>query len=410
MCTRAGLFGAAMVALMCTGADWLQFRGPGGSGISDAKNLPVTWSSKENIVWRTKMPGPGTSCPIVVGRRVYLTAYSGYGLEPGEGEMNDLMRHLICVNRDSGDVMFTRNFKPVLPESEYRPGNDGEHGYASSTPASDGKRLYLFFGKSGVICTDMDGQEIWTQSVGTNVTGWGSSNSPILHKDLVIVNASIECGSLVALDKNSGKERWRVKGIGASWNTPVLVDAPDGVELVLNESKAVIGFDPDDGKELWRVKGFSGYVCPSVVAEKGIVYVVRGETLAIKAGGRGDVTETHVLWRGKGNSLVPSPVVYDGLFFWAYGQAHCLDAKTGKEIYRERAGGDYYASALLADGKLYCVTRRDGVYVLAAGPKFQQLAHNKFEDDNSRTNASPIAHDRCILLRTDQYLYCIGKR
>src|SRR6266851_434764 len=245
------LFGLVILAAVATiGADWMQFRGPGGSGSSAETGLPTTWSSKENVVWRTKLPGPGTSCPIVVGKRVYLTCYSGYGLEPGKGEMDNLMRHLVCVDSDKGTILWTKEFKPTLPESKYGPGgNESQHGYSSSTPASDAKRLYVFFGKSGVYCLDLDGNEIWHESVGTNTHGWGSSNSPVLYKDLVIVNACIESGCLVALDKNTGKEAWRVKDVGSSWNTPVLVDAPDGkTELVFSEQSSVIGFDPASGK------------------------------------------------------------------------------------------------------------------------------------------------------------------
>ena len=201
---------AAVVAGSAIGADWMQFRGPGGLGSSDEKGLPVTWSSKENIVWRTEMPGPGTSCPIVVGKRVYITAYSGYGLVRGEGEMDKLMRHVLCMDRDKGTILWTKDFKPVLPESKYGPGgNESEHGYSSSTIASDGKSLYVFFGKSGVYRLDLDGKEIWNSSVGTGTHGWGSSNSPVLYKNLVIINASIESRRLVALDKNDGKEVWR---------------------------------------------------------------------------------------------------------------------------------------------------------------------------------------------------------
>lgn len=316
MTHRLVLVPALLAALSALGADWLQFRGPHGSGTSSATGLPTTWSARENIVWRTKLPGPGTSSPIVVGRRVYLTCYSGYGLEPGEGDMDRLMRHLVCIDRDTGAVRWTRDFKPVLPESKYLKGNDSQHGYSSSTPASDGQNLFIFFGKSGVYGLDLDGKEIWHAEVGKNAHGWGSSNSPVLSGELVIINASVESGALVALDKKTGKEVWRTKGIGASWNTPVLVELPGGgTELVLSESKAVIGFDPASGKELWRVSGFGGYVCPSVVAHDGVVYAVRtgskqGGALAIKAGGRGDVTGSHVLWWAKGSSVVSSPVYY----------------------------------------------------------------------------------------------------
>jgi outer membrane protein assembly factor BamB len=407
-----------LAALPAGGADWTQFRGPHGAGSSPETGLPTTWSETENLVWRAKLPGPGTSSPVVVGRRVYLTCYTGYGLEPGQGDMNDLMRHLVCIDRDRGAILWTRDFKPELPESKYQRGNDSQHGYSSSTPASDGQRLYVFFGKAGVYGLDLDGKEIWHAGVGTRTGGWGSSNSPVLYRGLVIINASVESGSLVALDKATGKEVWRAKGIGASWNTPVLVDVPGGgTELVVNESKAVIGFDPASGQELWRVGGFGGYVCPSVVAHQGVVYVVRtgskaGGALAIKAGGRGEVSASHVLWRANGSSVVSSPVYYDGRLYWAGGTAVCLDAATGKELFRGRPSGNprYYASALAADGKIYCVARFTGTNVIAANPPFKELAHNQFADDNSRTNASPIVSAGCLLLRTDRYLYCIGKK
>lgn len=403
----------AMVALFAlSGADWPQFRGPGAAGIGGDKAVPVEWSSQDNIVWKTELPGPGTSSPITVGNRIYVTCYSGYGLTPNDGDMKKLMRHLVCLDRD-GKILWTRDFEPLLPESEYRRGNDSEHGYASSTPASDGMRLYVFFGKSGVYCLDLDGKEIWHESVGTRATGWGSANSPVLFGDLVIINASIESGNLVALDKRTGKEVWQVPKISSSWNTPVLVEPADGgVELVVNESKAVIAFDPANGKELWRVPGFGGYVCPSVVAHKGIVYVVRNNALAIRSGGRGDVSETHVLWRGNGNSLVSSPIYHDGRLYWPGGGAFCLDAATGKEVYRgkfsDRAG--FYASPIVVDDKLYYVSRFNGTYVVSAGAQFKELAHNTFADDPSRTNASPIVSDGRLLLRTDRFLYCIGKK
>lgn len=405
-----------MFATTVFAEDWPQFRGVGGAGVSDEKGLPVAWSSTDNVAWRTELPGPGASSPIVVGKRVYVTCYTGYGLEPGKGDMANLMRHLVCVDRVNGNVLWTKDFKPVLPESKYGPGgNESQHGYSSSTPASNGQRLYVFFGKSGIYCLDLDGNEIWQASVGNLTHGWGSANSPLLYKNLVIVNASIESNSLVALDKNTGKEIWRTEKINESWNTPVLVDAPDGAtEVVLNESSAVIGFDPADGKELWRVGGFGGFVCPSVVEDKGVVYVVRSHgadcVLAIKAGGRGDVAESHVLWRAKGSSFVSSPVCAGGRLYWASGPVHCLDAATGKDATQPKrisAGG--YPSPILADGKLYVMSVHGGGAVVDAAT-LEELSHNSFADDTSRVNASPIVNEGCILLRTDQYLYCIGKK
>jgi hypothetical protein len=405
-----------LVASSATAADWKQYRGPGGLGTSHETGLPVKWSSDVNVAWRTELPGPGTSSPIVLGDRVYLTCYTSYGLKPNEGDKNDLMRHMVCVHRKTGKILWRRDFTPQQPESTYSAGNDSQHGYSSSTPTTDGRRLYVFFGKSGLYCLDLQGKQLWHASVGSGVHGWGSSNSPVLYKELVIVNASVESSSLVALNKLTGKEVWRVGGIRSSWNTPLLVDLPEGgTELVVSESKTVLSFDPGTGKELWRVGGFGRYVCPSVVAHKGVVHAVRDGSVAIRAGGRGDVTDSRVAWRIGVGSLVPSPVYHNGHLYWVRGggTAHCVDASNGEIVYRERLSpkpGIVYASVIVADGKLYYVTQRHGVYVLAAKPKFEQLAHNVFEDDGSRTNASPVAHNGQLLMRTDRYLYCIGTK
>ncbi len=399
---------------IATGEEWTQFRGPNGLGSSETRGLPVAWSSKENIVWKTDLPGPGTSSPIVVGSRVYVTCYTGYGIEPNEGSKDDLVRHVVCLDRASGRVLWTKDFKALQPESTYSGGNNSQHGYSSSTPASDGRRLYVFFGKSGVYCLDLDGNELWNASVGGGATGWGSSNSPVLYKDLVIINASVESGSLVALNKQSGEEVWRAKGMRSSWNTPILVNLPQGeTELVVVNSGHILGFDPDNGEELWRSEAFGGYICASAIAHNDTVYALQGSTIAIRAGGRGDVSKTHELWRTSGGSNVPSPVYHDGHLFWLPGgTAYCVNAANGEIVYRQRlqpGTGTVYSSALVADGKVYCVSQRNGTFVLAAKPEFELLAHNVFEDDDSRTNASPIVDDDQLLLRTDRRLYCIGE-
>jgi outer membrane protein assembly factor BamB len=414
----ASILLVALGALTAGGADWNQFRGPGGMGISKETDLPVHWSDKENVVWRTKLPGPGSSSPVTAGDRVFVTCYSGYALDPRDpGNMQDLRRHLLCLNRKNGDVIWAKEFEPVLPEHEYR-GEGSYHGYAASTPTTDGERLYVFFGKSGVYCFDLSGKEIWHVSVGKGKDRWGSGASPVLYKDLLLVNASVESGSLVALDKRTGKEVWKAKNIRQAWNTPVLVKAPSGeVEVVISTNNRLRAFDPETGKDLWNADGVHRYVCPSVVAHDGIVYATGGghTTVAVKAGGRDDVTKTHIVWRKNKGSNVSSPVYHEGYLYWAGdgGFLHCQDAATGKDVYRERLkpdAGTFWASALLAGGKIYYVSKTNGTYVVAARPKFEQLAHNAFADDRSRTNASPAVSDGHLLLRTDQYLYCIGKR
>ncbi|MFP6649969.1 MAG: PQQ-binding-like beta-propeller repeat protein, partial [Pirellulaceae bacterium] len=304
-------------------ADWFQFRGPGGLGASQETGIPTRWSKEDNVQWRAELPGPGTSSPIVVGNRVYLTSYSGYA-EKVElpGQVENLKRHLVAIHRETGEVLFVRDFKPVLPESTYSGGNNARHGYSSSTPISDGKRLYLFFGKSGVYCLDLDGKEIWNTRVGDNTRGWGSSNSPLLYENLVIINASVESGAIVALDKETGKEVWRSGGIRGSWNTPLLAKTAEGkTELVVSIPEKILGFDPATGKQLWSCVGIPdrGYVCPSVVADKGIVYAIGGRkntALAVRTGGRGEVTESHRLWITDKGSNVSSPVYHDGHIYW----------------------------------------------------------------------------------------------
>jgi outer membrane protein assembly factor BamB len=415
----ASLFALAACLSPTPGADWRQFRGPGGQGVSTEKGLPTEWSADKNVLWKVKLPGAGASCPVTQGDRVFVTCYSGYGMDvKNPGKQEDLRRHLLCLDRATGDTKWAKEFEPALPEHKYQ-GEGAYHGYAASTPVVDGGFLYVFFGKSGVYCFDLDGNEVWHVSVGTKTNGWGSGPSPILYQDMVIVNASVESGAIVALNKTDGTERWRSPGIGSAWNTPVLVTTAEGaVELVASVQDRVVGLDPDTGKELWRAEGVHRYVCPSVVSHDGVVYAIGGgnTSLAVRAGGRGDVTETHVVWREKKGSNVGSPVYHDGHLYWASdggGTVHCQDAATGKTVYSERLtppSGQIWASPVLADGNLYYVSKTNGVYVVAAGPKFRPVAHNVVEGDKSRSNASLAVSDGRLFLRNDEYLYCIGKR
>ncbi|MSR59988.1 MAG: serine/threonine protein kinase [Planctomycetaceae bacterium] len=397
-------------------ADWTQFRGPGGLGTSDEQGLPLTWSATENIVWQVALPGPGASSPITVAGRVYLTSYTGYGLEANAGEQKDLARHLVCVDRKLGKTLWTKMFEPKLPEHQYQ-GEGSYHGYAASTPITDGERLYLFFGKSGVLGLDLDGNELWHAYVGENVNGWGSGCSPILYGKLLIVNASIESGSLVALDKLTGAQVWRAGDIRASWNTPLLVAGKDRTELIASIEGRILSFDPDNGKPLWNADGVHRYVCPSVVAHDGIVYAIGGghTSLAVRTGGSGDVTASHGLWRQGKGSNVGSPIYHDGHLYWFSdngGIVCCQNAATGETVFQERLApeaGTIWSSPVLADGKLYCVSQRNGTFVVACRPKFEQLAHNAIAGDETRANASPAISNGQILLRTDKALYCIGK-
>jgi len=408
---------AASFSMPTFGGDWTQFRGPGGLGISDDKGLPVTWSATENIAWKVELPGPGASSPIVVGKRVFLTCYTGYGLEPAKGDSKELRRHLFCFDRGSGKELWKKTFEPKLPEHKYE-GEGSYHGYAASTPISDGERLYVFFGKSGVFCFDLDGQQLWQASVGEGTHGWGSGTSPVLFDKLLLVNASVESGSLIALDKLTGTEVWKASGVRSAWNTPLLVDAKSRREVVVSTESRLLSFDPNDGKPLWNSDGVHRYVCPSVVAHDGVIFAIGGghTSLAVRAGGSGDVTASHGVWRKPKGSNVGSPVYLNGHLYWATdggGIVCCQNAATGEFVFEKRldpGSGTIWSSPVLADGKLYFVSQSKGTFVVAAKPEYELLAHNTFAADDSRTNASPAVHNGQLLLRTDRALYCIGKR
>ncbi|OHB72628.1 MAG: hypothetical protein A2V70_04805 [Planctomycetes bacterium RBG_13_63_9] len=408
------------------GADWPQFRGPGGSGVADETGLPERWSATEDVVWKTALPGPGGSSPITLGNKILLTCYSGYGADPDEpGNEEDLLHHVVCLDRTSGKILWNKRSRARLPEHAYDGGYVNLHGYASGTPVTDGKAVYAFFGRSGVWAYDLDGKLLWNADVGKQTHNWGSGTSPILAGSLVVVNASVESTSLVALDKATGEEAWRAEGIEESWSTPGLVDLPDGKqELVVSMRDTVRGYDPATGEQLWQCAGVNDYVCPMVVAHEGVVYVTGGrrpKTVAIRAGGRGDVTDTHLVWNEevKKCSKVPSPLYHDGLLYWVSnsGIACCIDAATGEVVYEkrlmisgegDRTGDKVYASLVLGDGKLYAVSRVGGTIVLSPGREFKELARNDLGDE-SVFNATPVISDGQLLLRSDRFLYCIGK-
>ena len=392
--------------------NWPQFRGSGGLGASEEKGLPVRWSGRQNVAWRSELPGPGGSSPIVWDDRIFVTCYSGYGVsESDPGNPADLKRHLICLDRRNGKILWDR---PVAAPAAIEFSDfQARHGYASSTPATDGSLLYVFFEKEGVFAFGFDGQQVWRASVGQRTHSWGSGTSVVLFEDLVIINASVEDRSLVALDKKTGAERWKARDIRQAWSTPLLVTTAEGKqELVVNMQGAVVGYDPASGQKLWQCRGVQDYVCPSAVAAGDIVYVIGGRqstAVAVKAGGRGEVEP---LWTQTAGSNVSSPVVAGDHLYWVSdrGIAHCLNRHTGEIVYQQRLPGsrvEGYASALAADGKIYNVTRSTGTFVLAATPKFDVLATNAL--DNSICNAGPAVAGKQLIVRTNEAVYCVGK-
>ncbi|MGV3722170.1 MAG: PQQ-binding-like beta-propeller repeat protein, partial [Actinomycetota bacterium] len=286
-------------------SDWAQFRGPGGMGAGIGRGTPTAWSAESGIRWKTPLPGAGTSTPIVLGQRIYVTCYTG--------SPEEVKRHLTCLDRETGKQIWSVEVPGRGPEESSIREN---HGYASNSPAADAERVYAFFGRSGVYAFDHSGKQLWRADVGERTHGCGSAASPVLPGNLVIVNASVESDSLVALDKTTGKEVWRAGGIKESWNTPILTRTPEGKsELVVAIFQKVLGFDPTTGQQLWSCNtDINWYMVPSLVARDGVVYCIGGRggggSLAIRLGGRGDVTKTHVIWRyEKGLPNIPSPLL-----------------------------------------------------------------------------------------------------
>ena len=409
-------------------ADWAQFRGPSASGLSADSKLPKTWSDTSNLSWKVELPGPGSSSPIVIGERVFVTCYSGYGVPKSNGgDLKSLQRHLVCVDRTNGQIRWTKTVAGKLPEDGYQ-GYITEHGYASGTPVADDERVYCFFGKSGVVAFDFEGNQLWQTSVGKESSNrrWGSGASLILHKDILIVNASEESQSVRGLDKRTGKEVWNAPAatLELAYGTPSVVTLKDQrQELVVAVPGEVWGLHPETGKLRWFAEhSLTGNICPSIIADGETIYVFGGfrsaGCLAVRAGGKGDVTKTHVNWTSRNSSYVATPVLHNGHLYWISdnGQAFCLESKTGKLVYRERvtelkAGGrPVYASPVVADEKIYIPSRWDGVVVLAAQPVYKVLAQNKFTDDDSDFNGSPAISQNQLFLRSNRYLYCIANK
>ena len=421
---QAGLGAACAIvwlgtALTVTAQDWPQFRGPDGMGRTAVTDLPLTWSGTDNVVWRTELPGPGGSTPATRGNRIYLTCYTGYGPATREqGALQDLKRHLLCLDASDGKILWSTEDAAAMPEQERI---REEHGYSSSAPTVDDQRVYVFYGKSGAQAYDLSGQKLWATDVGSGLNGWGSATSPVLHGDLVIINASVESESLVALNRATGQEVWRAGGIKESWNTPVLVQTASGeTELVLGIFGGVLGFDPRTGERLWHCDNdIKWYICPSVVAHEGVVYSIGGRTggmIAVRSGGRGDVTASHRLWKLNKGSNVSSPVYHDGHLYFAHenlGIAYAVNVASGELVYEERmqpSPGQIYASALLAGDRVYYVSRDGRTAVVAAEPTYRQLAMNVLPRSSGTFNASPAVTDNRLLIRSDRFLYCLGTK
>lgn len=437
----------ALAANTCLSGDWSRFRGPNGSGIADESAVPTEWGDDTNLRWKVELPGPGASCPIIVGDRVFLTCYTGYGVDPDNpGNIEDLQRHLVCIDRAGGDIRWQGTIDVVLPEDRWGGPGIPQHGYATHTPVSDGERVYVFFGKSGVHAWDMEGNHLWDADVGheSGAQVWGSAASPILFGNLLIVNASDENEALYGINTENGSVEWKEEAamLGNTWGTPMLVEGEDMTELVIGIPGEIWGLNPETGKLRWYTAagggGFGGGMmfCSSLVSDGKVVYGISGRgggAIAVRTGGDGDVSESHVLWQEGASTRFTTPVLYQGHLYSINGEtAVCIDAETGDTVSQKRLSGDdsaaqprreggrrgfgggsglrfNYASPVLAGDKLIYIDKTGLGYVISANPDMEVIAVNRFESDDSGFAATPAVSDGALYIRSNAALYCVAE-
>ncbi len=417
---------------------WPQFRGQGAAGVSDAPSLPDTWDQKRNVVWQVDVRGRGWSSPIVWGDKIFLTGVVNdktpaprkglyiqdlYGkIPPGEHQWV-----ISCLDWNTGKLLWERIAHKGLPEQTIHLKNT----YASETPVTDGERVYAYFGNLGLFCYDMHGKELWARKWGAFKTrmGWGTGASPVLHGDRVyIVNDNEERSFLVALDKVSGKEIWRVeRDEKSNWSTPFIWDNGTRTEIVTAGTGKVRSYDLD-GKLLWHFSGMSDITIPTPCTRHGLLYVSSGYILgglrpvyAIKPGAAGDISlpkgatsNEHIAWCQRGAAAYhPSPVVYGDFLYVLYDKGFfaCYDARTGKEVYGKQRidpnSDKFTASPWAYGGKIFCLSEDGETYVIKAGPRFEVLGKNSLDEMCLATPA--IARDS-LIVRTASKLYRIANR
>ncbi|MBI2808925.1 MAG: PQQ-binding-like beta-propeller repeat protein [Planctomycetes bacterium] len=407
---------SALVALFlnCTllhADNWPAWRGPSGDGVSTERKLPLNWSATQNVRWKVALPEPCNSTPIVWGRHIFVTQ----GLDGGK------RRALIALDRADGKKLWQKELPCDFLETSHR-----DNPPCSASPVTDGEAVYAWFASAGVVAYDFKGKQLWHRDLGPIKSRWGNGSSPILYKDSLIVfhGPGAPKSFLTALDKRTGKTLWTSQEtaidspIFGCWSTPILARVSGREELILPLPGDRIkgdgyfkAYDPDTGKVLWTCEGLGNeiYAMPTINAKRDLVVAISGHNgplLAVKPGGAGVVAPA---WRqaGKNPQRVGSGVFHQGHFFLANATPptiECLDAASGKTIFKERLEGNLWGSLLLADGRLYVSSLEGETFVLAAGPKFQLLARNKLGE---RLYAAPAVSNGEIFLRTHQNLYCI---
>ena len=418
-------------------ADWQQWRGPTATGeaAKDA-NPPLTWTEGSNIQWKVAIPGRGRSTPIVWKDRIFITTAIETpkpvdpekvkemkadmpGFMQKEARMPDKVLQFVvmAISRNDGKVLWQKTMREEAPLA----GTHADGSWASGSPITDGELIYAYFGSYGLYALTLDGEKKWSKDLGTFKTkaNFGEGVSPALCGDLLIINQDFEGASfIVALDRKSGDEKWRVKRDEAtSWATPLVIEQGGKRQIVVSATKRIRSYDPANGALLWEVGGMTGNVIPCPVTDGNLVFCMsgfRGSALvAIKlAAAAGDLTDKPeaVAWSGKSNTpYVPSPVISGGLLYYikvSEGFLTCAEAATGKEQYASKLAGipSVFASPVVAGGRLYIPGKNGLTLVVKLGPKFEVLASNQLDDG---IIASPAVAGDELFIRGDKNLYCI---
>lgn len=394
---------------------WPHFRGPEFRSTTGGQHFPTTWAMDDGILWKSELPGRGASSPIVQADHIYLTAYDGFGLNLEDpGDYQNLRHHLLCFDRQTGEPVWQREIQGTDLKQTVNP-ELIKHGFASATPATDGEHVYAWFGVTGVFAFDRDGRELWHRNLGLETNYFGSSASPMLYKDLVIVNASIESQRIYALNRDTGAVVWWIPDVIECWSMPVIGFNQHGeAELVVSSKNVVAGYNPDDGQQRWHCLGVQDYVVSTPVIVNDVCYLSGGkqkQTMAIRLGGSGDVEETHKLWElQKIGGNVSSPVWHEGRLFIFHdnGIVQVIDAETGKLINRHRTATSSrpFASPLLAGDRLFMPFQDAGIAVMQADDQCDEIALNPLPDESPLIASIAASEDR-LFFRSDRNLYCV---
>lgn len=386
---------------------WTRFRGPEGTGVSQETDLPVKWDDS-NVKWRTPLPGAGQSSPVIWMDKILLTSAvpTDQGVE----------RWVICVNRADGKILWQQ-----LAETTQGEPLHSMNTWASATCATDGECVIAFFGLGGMHAYSLDGEKLWSRDLGKFAGPWGTAASPVIVGDVVIQNCDAdEDAYIIGLDKKSGKTVWQTKRDNIrGWSTPVLIKAGDREELVLNGDHGVQSYNPQTGEEYWFCKSFTGRGSPLPAVGHGMLFVINGKPgpiYAIRPGGSGDVTGSHMAWntpRRVGRDL-PSPILIGNSLFVTSmnGVSISYDPMTGKEVWKGRLEGNFSAAPMAADGYIYTNNEAGRTYVVKpSGDDVEIVAKNDITpgDGDELFRSSIVPCEGQLFLRSHNALYCIAK-